>query len=199
MVAAKITSQSWFRSTSDAAQRPAELLGWTEITRDHLNRFQKYAPRGMVFRLPTEAEWEYACRAGTTTRFHFGETLNSDQANCAFKHSDYSASTTAQTRHRNRGETTVCGLYEPNAWGLHDMHGNVAEWCQDIYNKKWYEKSPQTDPLYTGDGPMRVYRGGGYDFAAGDWQSSARSKKEFSSSQGNLGFRLVLSFSPKER
>jgi uncharacterized protein (TIGR02996 family) len=83
---------------------------------------------GRQYALPTEAEWEYACRAGTTTPFHFGEILNSTQANC---NGNDPYGTEEKGPYLER--TTVVGSYGPNAWGLHDMHGNVFEWCQDWY------------------------------------------------------------------
>ena len=72
---------------------------------------------GKAYRLPTEAEWEYACRAGTTTPFHFGATISTNQVN----------------HHNSRNKTTPVGSFPANAWGLFDMHGNVLEWCQDLY------------------------------------------------------------------
>ena len=85
---------------------------------------------GRVYRLPTEAEWEYACRAGTTTPFHFGTSLFSVQANI-----DY-----------NRNRTTKVGSYPPNAWGLYDMHGNVWEWCADWYAENYSQLRDKNDP-----------------------------------------------------
>ncbi len=87
------------------------------------------------YRLPSEAEWEYACRAGTTTPFYFGETISTDQAN-------YDGNSVYGNGKKGirRGKTTPVGGFPANAWGLHDMHGNLWQWCQD-----WYEKYPQED------------------------------------------------------
>ncbi len=97
---------------------PVEQVSWDEAV-DFCQRLSSLAAEkhaGRVYRLPTEAEWEYACRAGTTTPFHFGTSLFSIQANI-----DY-----------NRNRTTKVGSYPPNAWGLYDMHGNVWEWCRRL-------------------------------------------------------------------
>jgi len=104
---------------------------------------------GRVYRLPTEAEWEYACRAGTTTEYSFGDYRdfieNSDVGNSWFRE------TAAGTSHRVGGKP-------PNAWGLYDMHGNASEWCQDWYAE--YPRGAVTDPAGPASGSLRVYRGG---------------------------------------
>ena len=80
------------------------------------------------YRLPTEAEWEYSCRAGTKTAFHFGETISTEQVNY---NGDFVIGD--GKKGKNRGKTTPVGSFPANAWGLHDMHGNVFQWCQDWY------------------------------------------------------------------
>ncbi len=135
-----------------------------------------YAPSGFKFRLPTEAEWEYACRAGTTGPCA-GSPLDAFcwyRVNSGGSGIDYHA--VAQKK--------------PNAWGLYDMHGNVAEWCADWYGSYGWESS-QTDPTGPTEGFERVVRGGGYDDAAEACRSASR---DFSRpSTGIYGFRLVLS------
>src|SRR5262249_40165728 len=111
---------------------------------------------GRVYRLPTEAEWEYACRGGTAakTPFHFGQSLASDQANFD-----------GNRPYRGIGpgpwleRTTTVGSYPPNGFGLYDMHGNVAEWCSDWYDKNYYSTSPKTDPKGAASGKYRIIRG----------------------------------------
>ncbi len=97
---------------------------------------------GRTYRLPTEAQWEYACRAGTATPFHFGNSLSATQANFNGR---YPYGKGAAGKYLRR--TAKVGSYKPNAFGLHDMHGNVAEWCADWFDKDYYRDSPVKDPL----------------------------------------------------
>jgi formylglycine-generating enzyme required for sulfatase activity len=109
-----------------------------------------------VYRLPTEAEWEYACRAGTTTPFHFGKSASSTQAN--FNGSQpYGGAPTGP----NLGRTCKVGSYKPNAWGLFDMHGNLWEWVADRYDPNGYTARPRKDPHCT-KGAQYMSRGGGW-------------------------------------
>jgi len=103
---------------------------------------------GKTYRLPTEAEWEYACRAGTTTPYSTGEKLTPEQANFGI------------SADKKKIATVKVGSYPANPWGLHDMHGNVAEWCHDWYGP--YEAKEQTDPVGRSDGWARVTRGWSY-------------------------------------
>ncbi len=97
---------------------------------------------GRKYRLPTEAEWEYACRAGTSTAFHFGDSLASSLANFNGNYPAGGAQDGVYLRKTNK-----VGSYEPNTFGLYDMHGNVAEWCADWYDPEYYFDSPMDDPL----------------------------------------------------
>ncbi len=97
---------------------------------------------GRKYRLPTEAEWEYACRANTSTAFHVGESLSSTQANF---NGNYPAGGAKKSKYVR--STAEVGSYKPNAFGLYDMHGNVAEWCADWYDPDYYLDSPDDDPL----------------------------------------------------
>ncbi|MBM3172002.1 MAG: formylglycine-generating enzyme family protein, partial [Bacteroidetes bacterium] len=125
-------------------------------------------------RLPTEAEWEYACRAGTTTPYHTGNYLNSSQANF----------------NENVGKTMPVGSYSPNAWGLYDMHGNVWEWCSDWYGD--YSSGAQTNPKGPSSGSHRVLRGGSC-FNSGRYCRSAHRFNYLPSLRSDgLGFRLVV-------
>lgn len=124
---------------------------------------------GNPYRLPTEAEWEYACRAGTRTPFHFGSELNGRDGNCN-GNSPYG--TTAEGPYLRR--TAKVGSYEGNVFGLHDMHGNVDEWCSDWYGGEYYNDSPTDDPTGPTAGSARVLRGGSWLFAAVECRSATR-------------------------
>src|SRR5205814_1699464 len=108
------------------------------------------------YRLPTEAEWEYACRAGTTSATHYGNSLSARQAN--FNGRDpYGVAEPGPFLLR----PTEVGSYPPNAWGLFDLHGNVWEWCADWYGRDYYRQAPVEDPAGPASGSARVIRGGG--------------------------------------
>jgi formylglycine-generating enzyme required for sulfatase activity len=110
-----------------------------------------------AYRLPTEAEWEYACRAGTRTPFHFGKTLSSTQANFN-GNQPYEGAATGPSL----GRTAKVGSYKPNAWGLYDMHGNVWQWVADRYGaRNYYAEGPRKDP-HCKAGPLYMSRGGAY-------------------------------------
>jgi formylglycine-generating enzyme required for sulfatase activity len=111
---------------------------------------------GRRYRLPTEAEWEYACRAGTATPFHFGDACNGREANVNGQNPFGT-----KTKGPYLGRTTTVGSYKPNAFGLFDMHGNVWEWCEDYYDKDFYSKRISDDPQ-NDNGEYHVYRGGGF-------------------------------------
>ncbi len=142
---------------------------------------------GNGFRLPTEAEWEYACRGGTTTVFHFGDSLDSTMANFNGNY-PYNGNKRAY-----REKTTDVGSFKPNAYGLYDMHGNVWEWCWDRYEEGYYIKSPAKDPEGGESGKYRVLRGGSWF----DIGSDLRSANRLSIGAGNrgllFGFRVVRS------
>ena len=143
---------------------------------------------GRKYRLPTEAEWEYACRAGTSTPFHFGNELNGTQANC----NGYSCYGTSQ-KGPFLGKTSPVGSYPANAWGLYDMHGNVWEWCADRYGN--YPEGPVTDPSGSKGGSYCVYRGGSWICVAADCRSANRPGSDPSDRNCGYGFRLALSSS----
>ena len=135
------------------------------------------ALEGYKFSLPTEAQWEYACRAGTTTAYHFGNTLTQQQANFAMIPG-------------GGGGTRDVGSYPANAWGLRDMHGNVWEWCLDWHGD--YPSGAVTDPMGPDRGSDRVIRGGGYVGPAGDCRSANRANTGLTSWGHPRGLRLAL-------
>ncbi len=176
-------------SSFAGSDRPVESVTWTNALAycNALNVQQTASggvPAGYQYRLPTEAEWEYACRAGTTTEFHYGPALLCNEARF-----NYSFHSTPAADCVNPLGTAMVGGYAPNAWGLYDMHGNVWEWCLDSYSD--YTAAPKTNPFVTG-GTARVYRGGtwlDYSFVCRSARRSATAPNYVSF---GLGFRVVL-------
>jgi formylglycine-generating enzyme required for sulfatase activity len=138
-----------------------------------------------LYRLPTEAEWEFCCRAGTTTPFHFGETISTDQANYIgnFVYGDGKKGV-------NREKTTPVGSFPANAWGLHDMHGNVWQWCQDRYGD--YPQNDVVDPTGPEKSQFHVLRGGSFTDVPGWCRSAVRVRNEPGIRSGNIGLRACF-------
>jgi len=179
-----VTGKSPSYFTGDP-NRPVESLNWVEAVGycaalTISEQLARRIPGNWFYRLPTEAEWEYAARAGTTTRFSFGN----DPAGAGLAdHGWYFG---------NSGETThPVGQKSPNAWGLYDMHGNVWEWCQDWFGT--YPGGPVTDPLGPASGSLRVFRGGSWFSEVIDCRSAARGN-DVPDDSGHyiIGFRVVL-------
>ena len=137
---------------------------------------------GEEYRLPSEAEWGYACRAGTTTPFWWGNTIMPKQANYDGNH-PYNQGEKGELRK----ETIPVDQFEPNPWGLYQMHGNVWEWVQDWYAD--YKSEAQTDPIYAQSGSDRVYRGGSWFNNAWCLRAACRHRYEPGYRPDNLGFR----------
>ena len=138
------------------------------------------------YRLPTEAEWEYACRAGTMTDFYFGN----DQAELD-KYVWYGPNSS--------GRPHPVGQKMPNAWGLYDLHGNVWEWCQDWYYWGYYMCSPMYDPQGPAEGSKRVIRGGSWSSEASSCGLTGRHAEEPGRMHVNLGFRVAMAAPPVSR
>jgi formylglycine-generating enzyme required for sulfatase activity len=166
---------------------PVENVSWNDA-RAFIGKLN--APvRGTPYRLPTEAEWEYACRAGTTTAFNTGNCINSDQANY-----DGEQPYAGCYNGRDRGAPVNTGSFIGNVWGLYDMHGNVCEWCADRYDARYYEVSPAVDPVGpSGGDPGRVHRGGGWSGDGDSCRSARRNGNNPDKRSGHIGFRLVRS------
>jgi len=190
------TNPSSFASTGGAAayvagldtrRCPVEGVSWDNA----VECCRKLSARdGKTYRLPTEAEWEFACRAGTTTPFHFGKSCNGTEANC-WGEFPYGTSVKGMPLDR----TTSVGKYQPNAWGLYDMHGNVWEWCSDEYGD--YPAGPVTNPAGPSSGASnRVNRGGSWSRNPRDCRSANRIRDNPEYRDLSLGFRVVLVPSP---
>ncbi len=164
-------------------ERPVEEVSW-EGVQEFIKRLKQAVP-GLQARLPTEAEWEYACRSGSETAFSFGETITTEQVNYDGKH-PYGGAPKGEYR-----QTTVDVKALPaNAWGLYQMHGNVWEWCADWYGD--YEAGPVLDPEGPEAGELRVLRGGGWFGLAEDARSARRVASLPGVADYLTGFRLAL-------
>jgi formylglycine-generating enzyme required for sulfatase activity len=139
-------------------------------------------------RLPSEAEWEYACRAGTTTAFHFGETITPELVNY---NGNYPYGDAPEGEYRER--TIDVQSFSPNAWGLYQMHGNVWEWCEDEWHEN-YNGAPTDGSAWLtgGEQDKRALRGGSWFNVAFDCRSAFRNWDFAVSSYGNIGFRVVV-------
>jgi formylglycine-generating enzyme required for sulfatase activity len=168
-------------------QLPVEQVSWDDVTRRFLPELQALLPADAVATLPTEAQWEYACRAGTTTPFSWGDTIHSGLVNYDGNH-PYNGGPKGEYRER-----TVPVLTLPaNNWGLHQMHGNVWEWCWD--ERRDYAESAMVDPTGAiGDG-QRVLRGGSWHFLARIARSADRIISFRASRSNYFGFRVALRF-----
>jgi len=175
--------------------RPVERVSWYDAV-EFCDRLTIHTNR--QYRLPTEAEWEYACRAGTITPFHFGETLSTDYANYCGQDrtiagTEYSGSYGDGPKGEYRQETTPVDHFEgANAFGLHDMHGNVWEWCQDHWHPG-YEGAPTDGSawLSADESELRILRGGSWDFGPTYCRSAYRYNDDAVNRNDNLGFRVV--------
>ena len=166
-----VTHEQWQTVMSNNPSRfkgeknlPVENVSWDDC-QEFIKKLREKDKK--AYRLPSEAEWEYACRAGTKTPFHFGETISTDQANY---NGDFTYGTGKKGVYRKK--TTPVGSFPTNAFGLFDMHGNVWQWCQD-----WYGDYPQkdvVDPQGAEKSQLRVLRGGSWYHIPEDCRSASR-------------------------
>jgi formylglycine-generating enzyme required for sulfatase activity len=160
-------------SNFKGANRPVENVNWHQA-QEFCQRLSQET--GKTYRLPSEAEWEYACRAKTTTPFHFGETITADLANYEY----------------NRNQTTDVGSFPPNAFGLYDMHGNVWEWCADPWHEN-YNDAPTDGSVWESGGntEYRVIRGGSWYYFPQYCRGAVRNWVGLVSRDWDYGFRVV--------
>src|SRR5262249_15573442 len=169
---------------------PVETVTWYHAV-DFCHRLSELAEErasGCRYRLPTEAEWEYACRAGSTTAFHCGPSLSSHEANF-----DGTAPYAAPGGPAI-GRPSAAGSYAPNAFGLYDLHGNVWEWCQDWFDAGYYARGPECDPQGPAESPdgFRVVRGGSWVEGGRSCRSACRGRVAPHLVDDDIGFRVVL-------
>jgi formylglycine-generating enzyme required for sulfatase activity len=173
---------SWF--AHDHEMRPVENVTWLQV-QEFLRRLTTLA-EGNSFRLPTEAEWEYACRAGTSTAYSAGLVLTPATANIA-----------PLPESASGGQTTRVGSFPPNAWGFYDMHGNVWEWTADEHCP--YGDDPAADPRPSCGGSLKVIRGGSWYFGADSARCALRYTHRPQDRGFSLGFRVVREPAGPER
>ena len=184
MLETEVTQMMWVSvmgnnpSNFKGMKQPVEQVAWNDC-QEYIKKLNDLdvAPKGYRFSLPTEAQWEYACRAGTTTAYHFGNTLTKEQANFS------------------GNQTKDVASYPANAWGLYDMHGNVWEWCADRYGD--YPSGAVTDPTGAVEGSDRVLRGGHWSYSARDCRSAYRDNYVPSFRLNGMGLRVSLVSSEK--
>ena len=170
-------------------QRPVEQVTWTQAMAycQALTASEAAAgrvPAGFQYRLPTEAEWEYCYRAGTTTEYWWGQAMACGQANFWFS---YHTNTSCSI-----GHTANVGSYPANPWGLHDVAGNVWEWCLDSWDLSAnYPSSAVSDPLVS-SGPERVRRGGSFGLYSNACRAAHRASGDASGAYNSVGFRVFL-------
>ena len=168
---------------SSSPNRPAVYISWHD-GQEFVGRLNAAASE-QLYRLPTEAEWEYACRAGTTTAWSFGDDRSQLPAYACYLDSDRNSA--GQDAH-------AVGIKLPNPWGLHDMHGNVWEWCQDRYSASTYSESPGVDPPGPPGGldAARVIRGGYFCYFTRHSRSAARNARRPDERHRSIGARLLM-------
>jgi len=165
---------------------PVDSVSWDDA-QSFIRKLNELNNDGNYFRLPTEAEWEYGARANTTTMYNTGDAITGEQAN-------FNGTLTfgLNLHEEYRKSSTPTGSFPPNGFGLYDMHGNVWEWCNDWYDKDYYEVSPKDNPTGAAEGEMRVLRGGSWYRPASHIRSATRYTRKSSGQYADTGFRLVM-------
>jgi formylglycine-generating enzyme required for sulfatase activity len=177
------------RALGGGPDHPVEQVSWADAVAfcRRLMDLPGEAANLRAYRLPTEAEWEYACRAGTDTAYAFGDEVNLEEVHY------FGLSPAALVRAAGTaGKTAKVGGRAANDWGLYDMHGNVLEWCQDWWDEDYYESAPPVDPPGPRAGEQRVARGGSFSQFAADCRSAARLGRNPAGRLNTVGFRVVM-------
>jgi sulfatase modifying factor 1 len=178
------------RPFHDKPNNPVEMVSWND-TQVFIKCLNGMFP-DLAARLPTEAEWEYACRSGTTGPFSFGDKITWEQVNSDALHISADG-----TKRMNQQETVSVKSLPPNAWGLYQMHGNVWEWCADWYQD--YTPEAAIDPTGPKVGSLRVIRGGSFGDSSLFVRSACRSMIKPDNYNFQIGFRLALFVSEKSQ
>ncbi|MBU0674631.1 MAG: formylglycine-generating enzyme family protein [Proteobacteria bacterium] len=165
---------------------PLDMVSWLDAI-EFIEKLNQTNSEGVI-RLPTEAEWEYAARAGTSSPFFTGEIITSKQANF-----NGSVSFGLNMKDNYLKSPTVVGSFPPNGLGIYDMNGNVWEWCNDWYGLDYYKLSSEKNPEGPENGQMKVLRGGSWFRFAGNIRSATRYKNKQVGQYADTGFRLVRS------
>lgn len=166
--------------------KPVEMVSWDNC-QEFCAKLTAHLKGSAKVRLPTETEWEYACRAGTTTEFHFGDRINAHLANY-----DGTESWNGSPVGEYREETTDVGLFPPNPWGLFELHGNVYEWCADLFAP--YEGADRTHTDDDGDwSQYRVQRGGAWYAFPQTCRAATRGRSTHALTDDGFGFRVCFS------
>ncbi len=180
----------------DTSRFPADQITWWDAMQfcEKLSFAPKERAAGRVYHLPTEAQWEYACRAGTQTVFHSGQSLSAEQANFNGRYPFGDAAPGPF-----RGRTVAVGSFLANPFGLHDIHGNVWEWCADWYLRNYYNTSDAQDPPGPRQGTRRVIRGGDWYSDARDCRSAFRYADVPDGTFYALGMRVMMTYGDAEK
>jgi formylglycine-generating enzyme required for sulfatase activity len=165
------------------ARRPVDQVRWEQAL-EFCSRLSQRT--GLPFTLPSEAQWEYACRAGTTTPFAFGDTITPELANY-----DGDFPYANGPKGKFRGETTDVASFPANGWGLHDMHGNVREWCLDTWHGSYEGAPTDGSPWLTGTHSRKLLRGGSWGNGPGFCRSAYRNHGRPADASDSVGFRVV--------
>jgi formylglycine-generating enzyme required for sulfatase activity len=195
----EVTQAEWTALMGEnPSSRPDPLAPVTDVSWDECQTFLAKLnevaplPAGWIYALPTEAQWEYACRAGTETPFTFGKVLDGTQANC-----DGTSPYGTTVNGPNLAQTVAVGRYPANPWGFYDLHGNVFEWCRDWYGDYEFKEGEVTpDPNGRASGVSRVHRGGSWNAGAWYCRSAFRGRHRPVSGIYFLGFRVAAVPSP---